>query len=173
MILMLDETIITETPPLYHSYGRIGEHVRVPITGHHARRVVHGVLNIHSGNVLLLITEEGVQETPQAFQGMLSTPWRGWHIVLFEDRGSPHTADESRELARALGIDVRFWPIATPELNAMDHLWRHVKGHALANRTTASIDESADRVCQDILTMSPRERLRKAGVLSGNFWLTT
>jgi hypothetical protein len=25
VILMLDETIITETPPLYHCYGRIGE----------------------------------------------------------------------------------------------------------------------------------------------------
>jgi transposase len=173
VILMLDETIITETPPLYHSYGRRGEQVRVPITGNHARRVVHGVLNIHSGNVLLLITEEWVQETHQAFLGMISAHWRGWHIVLFEDRGSPHTADESRELARALGLDVRFLPIATPELNAMDHLWRHVKGHALANRPTQSIDASADRVCQDILAMSRRERLRKAGVLSGNFWLTT
>jgi glycosyltransferase involved in cell wall biosynthesis len=29
---MLDETIITETPPLYSCYGHVGEHVRVPIT---------------------------------------------------------------------------------------------------------------------------------------------
>jgi transposase len=169
---MLDETIITETPPLYHCYGRIGEQVYVPITGNHARRVVHGVLNVRSGDVLLLITDEWVQETHQAFLRMLSAHWRGWHIVLFEDRGSPHTADESRELARALGIEVRFLPIATPELNAVDHLWRHVKGRGLANQATQSIDASADSACRAILDMSRRERLQKAGVLSGNFWLT-
>jgi transposase len=172
VILMLEETIITESPPLYHGYGRIGEQVRIPIPGHHARRVVHGVLNIRSGDVLLLITEEWVQETHHAFLHLLSSHWRGWHIILFEDRGSPHTAEESRALAWNLGIEVRFLPIATPELNAMDHLWRPVKGRALANRATQSIDESADSACRCILDMTRRERLQKAGVRSGNFWLT-
>jgi hypothetical protein len=36
---MLDETIITETPPLYCCYGHIGEQVRIPISGGHARRI--------------------------------------------------------------------------------------------------------------------------------------
>jgi transposase len=170
---MLDETIITETPPLYACYGRIGEQVCIPITGTRARRILHGVLNIQSGEVLLLITEEGVQETHQAFLTMIRSHWRGWHIVLFEDRGSPHLAAESRYVARTLQIELRFLPKATPELNAMDHLWRHVKGRGLANRPTQSIDASADSACRYLLDMSHQERLRKAGVLSGNFWLTT
>lgn len=169
---MLDETIITETPPLYACYGHIGEQVCVPITGNHARRILHGVLNVQNGEVLLLITEEWVQETHQAFLIMIRSHWRGWNIVLFEDRGSPHTAGESLRLAGELHIKLRFLPKATPELNAMDHLWRHVKGRGLANRATQSIDESADSACRYILDMSRRERLRKAGVLSGNFWLT-
>ena len=37
--LMLDETIITETPPLYSCYGHIGEQVRVPISGNRAKRI--------------------------------------------------------------------------------------------------------------------------------------
>src|SRR5437016_2320193 len=37
---------------------------------------------------------------------------------------------------------------------------------------TVSIDTSADMACQYLLDLSPRERLRKAGVLSGHFWLT-
>ncbi len=172
MILMLDETIICETPPLYSCYGRIGEQVWVPITGNRAKRIVHGVINIHSGEVVLLITEEWVQETHQYFLSMIRSHWRGWNIVLFEDRGSPHTAEASLELAFSLGIELRFLPRATPELNAMDHLWRHVKGRSLANQATQSIDESAHNACQDIFNMSPRERLRKAGILSGNFWLT-
>jgi transposase len=172
VILMLDETIITETPPLYACYGRSGEQVCVPITGNHARRILHGVLNVQNGEVLLLITQEWVQETHQAFLVMIRSHWHGWNIVLFEDRGSPHTAGESLRLARELHIELRFLPKATPELNAMDHLWRHVKGRGLANRATQSIDESADSACRYILDMSRRERLRKAGVLSGNFWLT-
>jgi transposase len=169
---MLDETIITETPPLYACYGRIGEQVCVPITGTHARRVLHGVLNIGSGEMLLLITEEWVQETHQAFLAMIRSHWRGWHIVLFEDRGSPHLAEESLRVARERHIELRLLPKATPELNAMDHLWRHVKGRGLANRPTQSIDQSADSACRYLLAMSRHERLRKAGVLSGHFWLT-
>jgi transposase len=169
---MLDETIITETPPLSACYGRIGEQVCVPITGNHARRILHGVLNIHSGELLLLIAEEWIQETHQAFLAMIRAHWRGWNIVVFEDRGSPHTAAASRALAKNLHMEVRFLPVATPELNAMDHLWRHVKGRGLANRTTQSIDASADSACLYLLNMSRHERLRKAGVLSENFWLT-
>jgi hypothetical protein len=33
-LLMLDETIVTETPPLYSCYGHIGEQVRVPGSTH-------------------------------------------------------------------------------------------------------------------------------------------
>ena len=92
--------------------------------------------------------------------------------MLFEDRGAPHTAEESREVAAALHIELRLLPVATPELNAMDHLWRNVKGRAVANRPTKTIDLSAYEACQHLLKMSPRQRLQTAGVLSGNFWLT-
>ena len=43
---MLDETIVTETPPLYSCYGHIGEQVRVPITGNRAKRILHGAINV-------------------------------------------------------------------------------------------------------------------------------
>jgi len=72
-----------------------------------------------------------------------------------------------------LSIQIRLLPRATPELNAMDHLFRFVKGRALADRQTVSIDHSADAASHYLLEMSPQERLRKAGILSGNFWLTT
>jgi transposase len=169
---MLDETIVTETPPLYSCYGRIGEQVRVPISGNRAKRILHGALKVESGAVLLLITNAGVQETHQYFRRRLRAPWRGWSIVCFEDRGSPHTAEDTLELASDLAIEVRFLPKATPELNAMDQLWRRVKGATVASRATQSIDASANNVCRYILKMSPHNRLRQAGVLSGKFWLT-
>ena len=116
---MLDETIIPETPPRYACYGRIGEQVRVPITGNRGKRILHGVMNVWSGEVLVLITNEWVQETPQYFLRMIRSHWRGWQIVLFEDRGSPHTADDSLALASDLAIELRFLPTAAAKLTPL------------------------------------------------------
>jgi transposase len=169
---MLDETIITETPPLYSAYGHVGEQVRVPITGNRTKRILHGAMNVRSGDVALLITEQWTNETHQAFLEMIRSHWRGWNPVLFEDRATQHKSPSSLAMAEELGIEVRLLPRATPELNAMDHLWRHTKREAVGNRPTVSIERSALAACQYIIDLSPRQRLRKAGVLSGNFWLT-
>ena len=168
---MLDETISTETPPLSSGYGRLGQQVQRPITGNRAKRVLHGALNLQTGAVVLWITDRWDQDTHQDFLRSVRASWRGWHIVLFEDRGSPHTAEESREVATALHIEIRLLPVAPPALHAMDPLWRHVKRQGLAHRATVSIDTSADMACQYLLALSSRERLRKAGVRSGHFWL--
>jgi transposase len=172
VLLMLDETIIDETPPHYSCYGHIGEQVRVPITGNRSKRVLHGAINVKSGDVALLITEEWIKETHQGFLSMIRAHWRGWNLVLFEDRASQHTAPDSRAWADELGIEIRLLPKATPEMNAMDHLWKHTKRETVGSRATQTIARSALDACQYIIDLDPRERLRKAGVLSGNFWLT-
>jgi transposase len=168
---MLDEVIITETPPLYSCYGRSGRQVGVPVTGSRSKRILHAALNIETGDLLLLITEAWDALTHQYFLAMIRRHWRGWHLILFEDRGSPHTAEDSLDAAAAMAIEVRLLPRACPELNAADHLFRAVKGRALANRQTQTIDASADGACRYLYALSRQERLVKAGVLSENFWL--
>src|SRR5262249_41360016 len=112
---MLDEIIITETPPLCCCYGRIGHQVCVPITGNRGKRIIHGAINIKTGDLSLLITNEWDALTHQFFLEMIRSHWRGWRIILFEDRGTPHTAEDSLELASTCGIQVRFLPRACPE----------------------------------------------------------
>ena len=168
---MLDETIITETPPLYSCYGRIGEQVRVPITGHRAKRIVHGAINIRTGEMAGMITKAWTQEEHQDFLSVIRSHWRGWHLVLFEDRASQHTAPDSLDWAEELGIEIRWLPVATPELNAMDHLWRQAKREPLSSRATLTVEKSALAVCRYIGDLNPRDRLRQAGILSGSFWL--
>jgi hypothetical protein len=171
VVLRLDETILTETPPLYSCYGHVGEQVRVPITGDRSRRILHGAISVRTGDVSLLITKEWTRETHQGFPSVIRSHWRGWNIVPFEDRAGQHTSPDSLEWAEELGIEVRLLPKAAPELNAMDPLWRPTKREALGDRATVTIADSALAACQHIIDLNPRDRLREAGILSGNFWL--
>jgi hypothetical protein len=54
----------------------------------------------------------------------------------------------------------------------LEGLWRHL-GDGLANQATLWIEEFMGRTFRYIESLSPLERLGKAGVLSGNFWLAT
>jgi hypothetical protein len=168
---MLDETIVTETPPRSARYGPVGRQVEVPMTGHRAKRLLHGAINIATGDVVLALTPEWDADSHQAVLRLLRAHWRGWHLVWFQDRGPAHTADESQARAREVEIEVRWLPRATPEWNAMDQLGKYVKANAPANQPTRSIDTSADAACRYVLPLPRRDRLRQAGVLSGRFWL--
>jgi len=74
-------------------------------------------------------------------------------------------------LASELGIEMRWLPVARPESNPVDHLWRHVKQDVLANKPTPDLDASVGYARQYIFGLTPQQRLRKAGVLSDTFWL--
>jgi hypothetical protein len=170
VILMRDETIVTETPPLYNCYGPIGEQVRVPISGSHAERVLHGAINIRSGDRAPLISEDWTRDSHEVFLRLIRAHWRGWNLVVFEDRATQHKSARARA-REDLKIETRLLPRATSGLNAMDHLWRHTKREALGDRATRSIDASAMAACQYLIDLSPHDRLREAGILSGHFWL--
>ena len=172
-VLFSDATILTETPPLRACWAKLGEQAEVPITGSRARRVVFAALNVRTGKVLL---DRGANWDQHGFQahlrGLRST-WRGWNLVLFVDRGSPHTARKSRELAAELGIELRWLPTACPELNPVEGLWRLLKGRVLSNEPTPDLDASLERAFEHLKSLRPRERLQAAGALSGEFWLHT
>src|SRR4051794_41222303 len=115
---MLDETIITETPPLYSCYGHIGQQVRVPISGSRAKRILHGAINVGTGDVSLLITKEWTQETHQGFLSVIRSHWRGRDLALFGGRGGQRTPPGSLGRGAELGLAGRPPPRATPEMKA-------------------------------------------------------
>ena len=167
----MDETILRETPPLRAVWAKIGEQACVQIMGSRDKRVLYGVLNIKTGKMVLHAAKVWNQEEFQKVLRQIRRTWRGWRIVLFLDRGSPHRGKGSVRLARELGIEMRWLPVACPELNPVDHLWRHVKGDVLANEPVPDLDASVERACRYIFGLKPEERLRKAGVLCDTFWL--
>lgn len=171
MILFLDSTIFSEVPPLRAMWAPIGQQACVPILGKHARRLLTGVMNIRTGDYLDFASAEFNQKHFQKILRAIRPHWRGWRIVLFLDRNTPHKAGASRRLARELNIQLRWLPKACSELNVMDHLWRHVKDLIAANAPTPNVVATVQRARRAIRHMTPKERLRKAGVLSKDFWL--
>jgi transposase len=150
----------------------IGEQVSVPSVGHHrAKRILTGVLNIQTGTYFQYFSETYTQTTFQTILRLIRQPWRGWNIVLFLDKVSAQRAHRSRQLAHALRIELRGLPTACPKLNPVDHLWRHLKRDVLANEPLPNLEATLKRAWSYLHDLSPAERLRKAGVLSGRFWL--
>jgi transposase len=152
-------------------WAPIGEQAKVPITGEHDRCILTGVLNIKTGDYLQYASSEYKQAHFQEVLHLTRAHWRGWHIVLFLDKVSAQWALASRKRARELGIELRWLPKACPELNPVDHLWRHLEQDVLANDETPDMNETLKNAQDYLASLSPRQRLRKAGVLSENFWL--
>ena len=169
--MFTDETIISEIPPLIRKWSRRGEQAEVPMTGNRNKRVVYGTISIHSGDMILHHADKWNQNEYQTHLQMLRSHWRGWNIVLFADRGSPHTAEASMDLAEELSIECRFLPRATPELNPMDTIWGHLKKEVLADLPTPDVDDCVEEMYQHLHEITPLGCMKKSGLLSENFWL--
>ena len=171
MLLFLDSRVLNEIPPLRAMWAPIGQQAKVPIVAARDTRVLTGVLNVKSGDWLDHVSHRYRQEDFQTMLHLIRSHWRGWLIVLFLDRHSAHRAKQSGALACALRIELRWLPTACPELNVVDRLWRHVTQDVLANEPTPQLDPTVRRARAYVHALSPRDRLRKAGVLSDSFWL--
>lgn len=168
---MLDSILIHDIPPLRGRWALRGTQVPVPIYGSHRKLVLTGVLNLLSGTHLCHAATYFNQATFQELLRQVRAHWRGWRIVLFLDKHSAHTARASRTLARQLNIELRWLPTATPELNVLDCLWRHVRDRVLANEPLPRLRDTLERAVAYLDDLTPQERLRHAGVLSPRFWL--
>jgi transposase len=171
LFLFADETDLLLFPPLRACWAQRGEDAAVPLGGANAKRVIFGMLNPCNGTRLFLGREHQRQEDFQEFLGRIQQRYRGWHVSLLLDEDRSHTAQRSRRLARILGIRLVWLPHRCPELNALDHLWRHGKERICANRQYGSIEEQVHRFLHYLEGLSVDETLRKAGVLSEDYWL--
>jgi hypothetical protein len=172
VLRFVDATRWRRFPPLRAAWARQGEQAIVPVSGRNDQRVLFGAIHPHTGHRLL------VQHPPETGPGAraLLAPWRRHDRVaptrwVLLDRGPAHTAGPTRQLAAELGIEWVRLPRQWPALNAMDQLWRERKRLVAANRQPETIDSLAQQAENWLLDLSPQEALRKAGVLSNDFWL--
>jgi transposase len=171
VVLFEDETDLLLFPPLRACWARRGDDAEVPLCGANAKRVIFGVLNPKNGTRLFLERKKQRQGDFQEFLRVIHERYRGWQVSLLLDGDRSHDAQMSRRMARLLGIRLVWLPVRCPELNALDHLWRHGKEQVCANRQYGSIDEQVHRFLHYLEGLSVEETLRKAGVFSEDYWL--
>jgi hypothetical protein len=143
----------------------------VPISGRNAKRVLFGALNIATGTRLFRARPRQRSLDCCVFLYHRACHNRGWHIALVWDEDSSHTAARTRAMAAGLGMELLWLPKRSPHLNPLDHLWRHGKERISANHQYDTIEDHVDRFTAYRLGLPPHEALRKAGVLSEDFWI--
>ena len=58
-----DETTVRELPPLRASWSKVGQQAEVVITGKNPRKVLHGALNVETGEQVFVTNGGGSGQT--------------------------------------------------------------------------------------------------------------
>ena len=171
VLLCEAETVLRLFPLRRRAWGLRGEPIRIAITGRNAKRVFFGALNPRTGLRLLQQAPNMKQLPFQSFLHLLRRAYRKRPIWLLLDEAPCHIAPRRQVLARQLHIQFLWLPKQCSELNAMDQLWRELKGNISANYQHPTIEAHAAFAQAWLRSLTDTEAKRKAGILSKNFWL--
>lgn len=168
---MQDETIIRLFPVLRRAWSPQGLQAHVGVSGRNDQRVLSLALDIRSGQIVPLIHKRMSGAGFRELLDLVRIYYGALPVAMLLDGGSLHRAAASVKRAQELNILLIELPRQCPELNVVDHLWRSVKADVSANYQYPTIDTHAQSAMKYVATMTPEERLVRAGVQSTNFWL--
>jgi transposase len=169
--LFEDETDLLLFPPLRAGWFLRGKPAKVPISGENAKRTVFGTIDAETGHRLFVAREGACAVDFHVMLRLIRKEYKDKQVVVLLDRASRHTAGDSESLAAELNIELIWLPKRCANVNPMDRLWRRGKDAICANKQYLSIDYQADRFIEYLSGLSNQDSLRKAGILSGRFWL--
>jgi hypothetical protein len=169
--LFEDETDLLLFPPLRSGWFRRGKPAEVPISGENAKRTVFGTIDVDSGHRIFVSRDGACAVDFQALLRLIRQGYGSKMVAVLLDGASRHSAHDSESLAAELNIELIALPARASNINPMDRLWKWGKDKICANKQYSSIDYQADRFIDYLLGLSPQEARKKAGLLSGRFWL--
>jgi transposase len=169
-----DETTLREFPPLRAAWAPVGEQAEVIISGRNARRVVHGMVNVVTGELVQTIRPRGRGDDVAAAVAVLAARAGPGPTLLVWDNAPPHHTRVARQAAADADIELAWLPFRSPELNPCEDIWRRLKATVAANRAYPSVDDLAARATAWFTSRSPDDFRRYAGLSSSKFaWLLT
>jgi transposase len=169
-----DETTLREFPPLRCAWARRGQQAIVVISGRNGRRVIHGMLNVVTGQVIEVVRERGRSADVAVALQTLGQQRPEIPKLLVWDNAPAHHTRLVDTTAKEMGIELAWLPFRSPELNPCEDLWRQLKGQVAANRVYPSMDLLADHAVAWLKDLSAEDVLRCSGLRSSKFeWLPT
>jgi transposase len=169
-----DETTLREFPPLRAGWARRGHQQVVVVSGRNSRRVIHGALNVASGEFVAVVRERSRQDDCVAFVEALGQLRPDVSKLLVWDNAPPHHPKRVQAAAEAAQVTLAFLPFRAPELMPCEDLWRLTKAVVAANRAYEAVQEQAERAVAWLSALTPFDRLLKSGLFGAKFqWLST
>ena len=165
-----DETDLMLFPPLRAGWTKRGQPADVEICGGNAKRVVFGTVSL-TGHRLMLVRRKQRSSDFQEFLNLVHSHYCHRRILMILDGDSSHTAAASKQLAAELEIMLEWLPVRSPELNAIEDIWGDAKEVVCGNHQFPDIDAQSEAFVKYIEHYSNHQAKRKAGLLSGNYWL--
>ena len=169
--LFEDETDLHLFPPLRAGWFLRGKPAVVPISGENAKRTVFGTIDVETGQRIFVSRDGACGPDFEVILRQIRQGYGQRRAALLLDGASRHSAHYSERLATDLGIELIYLPARCTNINPLDRLWKWGKDKICANKQYLSIDYQGESFIGYLLSLSPQEALRKAGILSGNFWL--
>jgi transposase len=169
-----DETTVRELPPLRCAWAKRGEQAIVVISGRNARRVIHGAINVRTGELAHIVRDRARQDDCVAFVTALGGHGPGVPKLLIWDNAPPHHPTRVRQAAAEVGVEIAWLPFRAPELNPCEDLWRVLKAKVAANRVYADVADLAAAASRWLAHLTTAQIRRSAGLTSPKFqWLPT
>ena len=161
-LLFLDESEARTHPYLAHCWARRGLDLRIEAPGQAKRRAMLGAFDPIRVELLVHTSASKCStdfiDLLNALEASYGGATRTRPLVAVMDNGPIHTSKlTTKALAERPWLTVEWLPKYAPELNEIEHSWRDLKRHHLANRTFVDADD-LDRTIHRAVDRLNRER---------------
>ena len=136
-MLFADEASFRQDPTLHQTWARRGCQPLVPTTGQRNTQKVFGAVDIRRPRVEFVVGEAMFNgQTYTAFLNSLAHRYRRQEVFLVQDNAPYHDGPEVQAWLGEYGYRFHLvsLPKYSPDLNAEERIWHHVRVSATHNR---------------------------------------
>jgi transposase len=131
---------------------------------------VIGAISFYGDNFIYDINQTTVdQDAIIKFLKKIRTKSGNQRVTIVLDNASYHHANRVEEIAESLNISLLFLPVASPNLNIIERLWKLIKSKFLKNRIFMSLDELENSLLNNLKTLKKKHKKDLASLLTPKF----